>query len=66
MKTLLIIFSVFYLYNSLFGQAPQSISGKLFEVKEFETFDNGELGPFLKQGTFSQSNVRSYEGEIQD
>ena len=66
MKTLLITFSVFYLYNSLFGQAPQSISGKLFEVKEYETFNNEELGPYLRQGTFSDSHVRSYEGEIQD
>ena len=66
MKVLPVLFSALFLFNSLLGQAPQSIAGKLFEVKEFEMYDNEELGPYLRQGSFSETHVRSYEGEIQD
>ena len=66
MKVLPVLFSALYLFNSLLGQAPQSIAGKLFEVKEFEIYGNEELGPYVRQGTFSETHVRSYEGEIQD
>ena len=65
MKKSLAIVSVVLFSTLLLGQSPQSIAGLSFLIREYETVGDEELGPYERDGTFSETMVTSFEGEIQ-